>query len=134
MGDTPGAFRRFSEAYELASNLESSPAICTTSAGLAACAVMQGQVDEARKYINKAWDYLKEFGLVALENPAMIYRTCAEVFDALGEEESVQAVLESGHRIMLEVADKINVPEWRQSFLENEIENRAFIELWERHR
>ncbi len=132
MGDASAASRRFSEASELASNLEMVSLVCQSSAGLAACAVMQGQLDEARKYVNVAWDHLKEIGLVGLENPAMVYRICAEVFDALGEEGNVQAVLESGHLVLMGVADKINVPEWRQSFLENEPVNRAFMEMWER--
>jgi len=32
------------------------------------------------------------------------------------------------------VADKINVPAWRQSFLENVPDNRAIMEMWERRK
>jgi len=132
MGDPSGAARRFNEAYELAKNLGSTPGECDAAAGLAACALMQGLLDEARKYANEAWDNLKAHGLVALENPAIVYRDCAEVFEALGDEASFKAVLESGYQALMEVANKITLPEWRQSFLENETENRAFMELWER--
>ena len=62
----------------------------------------------------------------------MVYRTCAETFDALGEAENAQAVIESGHQALMEVADKINVPAWRQSFLENVPDHRAIMEMWER--
>jgi hypothetical protein len=67
-----------------------------------------------------------------LSNPGTIYRTCAEVFDALGDAENVQAVLERGYQALMEVADTINVPKWRESFLENVPDNRALMEMWER--
>jgi len=33
---------------------------------------------------------------------------------------------------LMEFANTINVPEWRQSFLENVPDHRALIEMWER--
>jgi len=132
MGDATGASRRFSEARELALRQGLSYFVCEVAAGLAASALMQGQLDEARKYVHESWDYLKEHGLLSMSRPGMVYRTCAEVFDALGEVENVQAVLESAHQAFMEVADTINVPAWRQSFLENVPDNRAIMEMWER--
>ena len=103
-----------------------------TATFLAACMLMQGQLDEARKLIHAAWDTLKVHGWVGCNNPGLVYRTCAETFDALGEAENTRAVLENGHRALMEMADKINVPEWRQSFLENVPDHRAIMEMWER--
>jgi tetratricopeptide (TPR) repeat protein len=134
MGDAPGASRRFTEARELAMNQGLVPMACEATAGLAACAVMQGQLDEARKYVHEAWDYLKEHDVMGINNLGMVYRTCTEVFDALGEAENARAVLESGHQALMEVADTINVPAWRQSFLENVPDHRAIMEMWERRK
>ena len=131
MGDSPGADKRFNEASELALSLGLADQACESAVGLAACAILQGQLDEARKYVNKAWDYLKEHGWTGMSSPGRVFRACAETFDALGEVENAQAVLESGHQALMEVADKINVPAWRQSFLENVPENRAVMEMWE---
>lgn len=129
VADTPG--RNISEALgkEKQVSIQSKQ-----KPGLAACALMQGQLEEARKYAEQAWEYLKVYSLEGLENPAVDYRACAEVFDALGEPEMVQVILESGYKALIEAADKITVPEWRQSFLENEPENRALIEIWERRK
>lgn len=132
MGDAPGAARRFNEACELASSQELAYSACESAAGLAACALAQGQMDNTSKYAHAAWDYLKEHGIVGMERPGMVYRTCIEVFDALGEAENARAALELGHQALMEVADTINVPEWRQSFLENVPDNRALMEMWER--
>ena len=69
-----------------------------------------------------------------MENPPLFFRACAEVFDALGEAENVQAAIESGHQAIIETADTINLPEWRRSFLENNPQNRAVMEMWERRK
>ena len=134
MGDAPGASRRFTEARELALSQGLVALVCESTTGLSACALLQGQLDEARKYVSEAWNHLKEHGWVGISNPGAVYRTCAEVLDALGEAENLQAVIESGHQALMEVADKINVPAWRQSFLENVPDHRAIMELWERRK
>jgi hypothetical protein len=95
---------------------------------------MQAQLEEASKYIYESWDYLKEHGLTGMSRPGMTYRTCAEVFDALGEVENARVVIESAHQALMDVVEKINVPEWRQSFLENVPDHRAIMEMWERRK
>jgi tetratricopeptide (TPR) repeat protein len=134
MRDVAGALRRLNEAHELAISFELLPQICMTASALASCAVMQGDLQAASLHIHKAWDHLQEFGLLGLDNPVYIYRLCAEVFDALGEEENLQQVLEMGHSLIMDTADRIDVPEWRQSFLYDEPDNRAFLDLWERRK
>jgi hypothetical protein len=109
----------------------SQPQVTVAATGLAACAVAQSQVDKARQYAGEAWDHLKTRGFTMLENPAWVYRACSEVFEALGEAETARSVLESGHQALLEKAVTINLPEWRQSFLENVPDNRALMEMWE---
>ena len=132
MGDAPSAARRFTRARELAASQKFPALVCETAAGLAACAILQGQLDEAGNYVHEAWEYLKEDGWLGLNNPSLVYRLCAETFGALGNLENARAVLESGRQAILEVADKIQSPAWRQSYLENVPDNRAIIEMWER--
>jgi tetratricopeptide (TPR) repeat protein len=134
MNDASGAFRHFSEAYELASSHELTSLAWEVTIYLASCKIMQGQPDAARKYIHEAWDYIKDHDWTGLANPGGTYFTCAEVFDALGETENFLEVLEIANKILMEVADAKNIPEWRQAFLENVPEHRALIELWERNK
>jgi tetratricopeptide (TPR) repeat protein len=134
MGDAPGASRRFAEGQEIASSQGLVALDCESTTGLAACALMQGHLDETRKYITEVWDYLKEHGWVGMSNPGTVYRICAETFDALGEAENARAAIKSGHQALMEVADTINVPAWRQSFLENVPDHRAIMEMWERRK
>ena len=133
-GDGNGASRRFTEARELALSQGLNAMACEITTGLAACAVLQGQLDLAGKYVHEAWDYVMEHGWVGFNYIGLDFRTCAEVFDALGEAENVRAVLERGHQALMEVADTINVPEWRQSFLEIVPNNRALMDMWEQRK
>ncbi|MGA2489555.1 MAG: tetratricopeptide repeat protein, partial [Anaerolineales bacterium] len=133
-GDAPSASRRFNEAHEIALSQGFDAMACEATTGLAACSELQGQLDEARKYIHEAWDYLKEHGWMGIGNPGTVYRTCVETFEALGENESARAVLESAHKALMDVADKIDVPEWRKSFFQNVPDHRAIMEMWERRK
>jgi tetratricopeptide (TPR) repeat protein len=134
MGDVPGAARRYNEAHEFALNHKLPTLVCESTAGLAACAIQQGQLDEARKYANETWDYLKEHGWLGMDKPAPVYRSCAETFEALGDMENFKTVIESAHQLLMEAVDTINVPEWRHSFLENVPDHRAIMEMWERRK
>ena len=134
MDDVSGASRHFSEAREIALSHEMAALACEATTGLAACTLRQGQLDETLKYVHEAWDHLKERFWVGLNNPGRVYHTCAETFDALGEDENAQAVIESGHQVLMNMAEKINVPEWRQSFLEKVPDNRAIMEMWDRRK
>lgn len=133
MGDLNSASRRFKEGCDLAASHDLVAQVCESKTGLAACAVMQGLLDEAKMYLHEAWDYLKEHGWVGTGSPGYVYRACAETFDALGDRENYQAVIESGHQALLDVADTKDIPAWRQSFLENVPDHRAIMEMWERN-
>lgn len=132
IGDASGASRCFTESHQIALEKGLLPFACESAAGLAASAAAQGQLEQARTSVQEAWDYLKVHGWAVLENPATAYRNCAEVLEALGDEQAAQEALESGHQALMEKADSIDKPEWRQSFLENVPENRALLEMWER--
>jgi class 3 adenylate cyclase/tetratricopeptide (TPR) repeat protein len=134
IGDVSGAFRCYTESHQLALEKELNPLVCEAAAGLAACAAAQGDFEQARTSVQEAWDYLKKHGWAAMENPATAYRTCSEVLEAMGEEQAAREALESGHQALMEKADSIDRPEWRQSFLENVPENRALLEMWERRK
>ncbi len=134
MGDAPGAARRFNEARDVALQQGLKPLACESASGLALAAVMQGQIEEARHYVHSAWEFLREHGWARMGNPGKVYLNLAEAFDALGEEENLRTVLEVAHREFMDVSQKINVPAWRQSFLEGVPENRTLLEMWERRK
>jgi class 3 adenylate cyclase/tetratricopeptide (TPR) repeat protein len=134
MRDVPGALRHYTEMREIALSHAMPARLCEANSGLAACAVAQGQPEEARRYVQEAWDYLRENGWIGLGSPGMVYLTIIETFDALGEEATAHEILEEAHQALLEVAQDRFDPSWQQSFLENVPEHRAIMEMWERRK
>lgn len=134
MGDASSAARRFCEGVQLAANHQLSPLVCESTAGLAACAIMQGQLEEAKQNAHQAWDYLRLHGDIGMCFLIKIYRTLADVFDALADSERLEEVLQTGNQVLMDVAETINIPEWRQSFLENVPDHRVIVEMWERRK
>ena len=131
MGDAPAATRSLEEALQCSQQSDSNAFSCDARAALAACALAQGKLEEAHQYAHEAWDYIKEHGYIST-SPGEISHLIADTFDALGETEELEAVVASAHQALLEVAGKIDVPEWRKSFLENDPCNQAIMEMWER--
>lgn len=129
MSDAPASARSLDEALQCGRQIDATAYFCDAPAGLAACALAQGKLDEARQYAHEVWGYIKEHGYMHLNSPGGISRIIVEPFDALGETEDLEAVLASAHQALLELAEKIDMPEWRQSFLENVPENRAIMEM-----
>jgi tetratricopeptide (TPR) repeat protein len=134
MGDAPAATRSLEEALKCSQQSDSNAFSSEARAGLAACALAQDKLEPARRYAHEVWNYIKEHWYMRLNNPRWVFRTIADTFDALGETEDLEAVLASAHQALLELAKKIDEPEWRQSFLENVPENRALLEMWERRK
>ncbi|HKZ86268.1 MAG TPA: adenylate/guanylate cyclase domain-containing protein [Anaerolineae bacterium] len=131
-GDLSGAAQRFAEAKKIYCSTGSSGLATDALAGLARCALGQGQPDEAHQHVTDLWNYLNQHGTAGMEMPVWAYLTCADIFDALGEEEQSRAAIEAGYRELVARAHKISDPEWRRSFLENVPEHRAIVELGER--
>lgn len=132
MGDASGGTRHFGEGRQLALSHALPALVCESTSGLAACAIMQGQLDEAREHAHEAWDYLRENDWTGMGNPGKVYRYCAETFDALGDAENAGDVIETAHAELIRIADWKNVPVWRQAFLENVPDHQALMEMWER--
>ena len=131
-GDAAGAARQFGEAHEGFSRAGALANALECTAGLARCALAQGQLDSARQAAAEVWQYLADHGPAGLELPALAYLTCVEVFEALEEPEPARAALAAGYREVMARAEKISDPEWRQSFLDNVPEHRALVAQWER--
>jgi class 3 adenylate cyclase/tetratricopeptide (TPR) repeat protein len=134
MGDGAAAERRFKEAFELSSSKGLQSSMCETRVALAAAAVMQGELEEARQYAEQAWDYLRDHPWQALQNSGQGYADLAEAFDALGDSERRDAVVERAHQGLMKDADGIDLPEWRHSFLQNVPYHRTLMEMWERRK
>lgn len=130
--DYVGAARRFAEARQEYERIGVRGSAEDGIAGIARCALMQGQLDVAREHANEVWTYLSGHGIEGIEQPTLCYLTCADIFDALGAVDESRAAVEQGYQELMTRAEKISDAEWRKSFLENVPEHRTMIEMWER--
>ncbi len=132
--DWSAAERRYTEAREISRILNAPALEHEAVAGLAHCALAQGRLEEARQGALVTWEYLEEHGAVNMEHPMRPYGLCADVFDALGERDLAQEVVDAGYRELMHRAEKISDSEWRESFLQEDPFNREIVELWEEGR
>jgi tetratricopeptide (TPR) repeat protein len=110
--------------------------------GLGRCALVEDDLEQAHAHAIIVWDHLQQRGTQGMEFPIRAYLTCAEIFDALGtlsttfEEElrfddMSRAAVAEGYRELMQRAERITNPEWRDSFLDNVPEHRAIIARWQ---
>lgn len=96
-------------------------------------ALAQGRREDAKKLTKEVWNYLCEHGTEGLGSPSWLYVCVADVLDVVEISNiSMREVVETGYRELMQRAEKVSNPEWRQSFLENVAENRIIIERWEK--
>jgi tetratricopeptide (TPR) repeat protein len=124
-GGEPGpAAGRFQRALDLLRSIGAPGYASDVLAGLARCALAQGQPEAARQYAVQLWETLQLKGPIGMEFPVWAYLTCAEVFQAVGDTEDSLAAAQAGYTELSVRADKISDPAWRRSFLENIPEHR----------
>jgi tetratricopeptide (TPR) repeat protein len=96
-------------------------------AGLARCYYGQQEYHEARELTDSIWEHLRNSGSQGMEFPSLAFLTCVHTYINLGEEDLSKAAEEAGHGDLMERAEKISDPLWRQSY-ENRIpEHYIFI-------
>jgi len=132
LGNVDGAQWRFDRAREIFDGMGVRGCAADASAGLARCALAQGNRDAARRQVMEVWAYLQQHGSQGMEFPIWAYLTCAEISELLGESDQSRAVVEEGYRDLIQRARKISNIEWGKSFLENVPEHRAMLDMWDR--
>jgi predicted ATPase len=98
-------------------------------AGASRAHLQLGQHAEANRMAQTVWEYLLREGAQGLEFPGLAYLTCAQVFKMLGDAQTAAAAVQAGCMYLIERANQLSDPEWRQSFLENIPENRLLAQL-----
>jgi adenylate cyclase len=126
-GNIAEAARHFAQGREVLLAARNHGAAVDGSAGLARCALADGQFDAANELAQEIWDYLSEHGPSGMERPALAYLTCAQAFEANHELDAARTVLEAGYRALVDIANNIVNPPWRAAYLERIPENRTLI-------
>jgi tetratricopeptide (TPR) repeat protein len=99
----------------------------------ARCQYNLGHKKLAEKLASEVWSYLREYGSTGFSFPARVYLDLADVFAGLEMPSAqVEDVIALGYHDLMQRSGRISNPEWRQSFLENVVENRTIVERWKK--
>jgi DNA-binding SARP family transcriptional activator/tetratricopeptide (TPR) repeat protein len=133
MGDWSTAAAHLAEARACAASLGMTLPQMQAQAVEARCMLRQRQLEKAQQLATEVWAYLLEHQNERMDDPARVYLCVADVVSAQETPGvSVQEVIATGYRDLMQRADKISDAAWRRSFLENVPENRELVERWER--
>jgi predicted ATPase/class 3 adenylate cyclase len=128
-GDALHALEHFSSASRAFDELGYPGSQQEARAGTARAHLQLGKPAEAYQIARSLWEYLGTEGAQGLEFPGLAFLTCAQVFRTLGDDKTSAAAVQAGYTYLVERANRLSDPEWRQSFLENIPENRTLAQL-----
>ncbi len=90
-----------------------------------------GRREEAQRLALEVWAQLQKQGAIRLDYPSRVYLCIADVFAEVETPGvSERDPLEAGYELLVRRSEMIENPEWRRSFLENEVTNRALLARW----
>lgn len=126
-GDVQHALRCFTVARETLCDIGAPGYAADALAGQIRCELALGQLEEAETSAMELWRRLSEEGAEGMEFSILAYETCADVFEASGDQERARLAIEEGYGELMERARRIGDLEWRQAFLENVPEHHRLV-------
>jgi hypothetical protein len=124
------AVNAFSHALALRSDSGQHHLIPEPLAGLAYCALVGGQPEQAMAYVENVLACLESGTLDGAQEPLWIYLTCYHV---LRDRRNARAskILDAAYGLLQERASRINDEQLRRSFLTNVQANVEIIRCWQ---
>lgn len=101
---------------------------CESQINLARIVLVRGRTDEALELATKAMESMQALGGLE-DHEALVYLVHAEALHAGGRTEQARAAIMAARDRLLARADKLDRPDWRQSFLENIPDHARTLEL-----
>ena len=97
----------------------------------ARCLLSLGRREEARQLASEVWAFIDLHSTVLMDFPSRVYLCIADVVaQAPTPEITEREVLDAGYAKLVQKAEMIDDPEWRRSFLEDELSNRDLVIRW----
>jgi class 3 adenylate cyclase/tetratricopeptide (TPR) repeat protein len=123
-GQAAAALAGFEQAAAALDAIGASGSLQDARAGAARCRLVLNEIEKARELALPLWDFLQQQAGAGMEFPLRGFETCADVFHASGQQALARQAVESGNGELMARAEKISLPEWRASFLEQVPEHR----------
>jgi len=120
------AAEAFQRALDLCRQLGAQSEVMVCLAGLACISLAKGNLAVAQEDVEEVLGYLATRSLHPYFGPFRVYLTCYRALRAGGDPRA-EGILEDGHRLLQERAEKISDEEQRRSYLENVEEHREIV-------
>jgi predicted ATPase len=120
----------YERSVELRVDIGQDNGVVEAKAGLARISMWRGDVSRAQSVGNEILAHLESSDVFGTERPCAIYLTCYRVLHAVGDSRA-HAVLGEGHEYLMQIADRIEDPAVRCSFLDNVAPHRELLRLAE---
>ncbi|MCB0225526.1 MAG: tetratricopeptide repeat protein, partial [Anaerolineae bacterium] len=117
------------EAMEVERDTQRQVALVEDVAHLGRIALAMGDLSLADSCVQQILFFIERQGVQGIEHPALVYLTCYDILQANGKVQQAQAVLEEGHRLVIEQADLIDEPTLHKSYLTRIPEHQALNKL-----
>ncbi|MCB0176931.1 MAG: tetratricopeptide repeat protein [Anaerolineae bacterium] len=117
------------EAMEVERDTQRQVALVEDVAHLGRIALAMGDLSLADSCVQQILFFIERQGVQGIEHPALVYLTCYDILQANGKVQQAQAVLEEGHRLVIEQADLIDEPTLHKSYLTRVPEHQALNKL-----
>ncbi len=98
----------------------------------ARCLLRLGRPQEAAFLAEEVWAHILTRGLDMFDYPSRVFVCLADVMARVEAPKAPARVLDRGYRELMRSAAMIEDPQWRRSFLEQEVSNRQLLALLRR--
>ena len=131
LGQPEAASERFEQALATRRHQGSEASVMDTLTGLAAAAAARGRAAEAEQHVAQILAWIEANGADGLELPVQTYLICYDILRrAAPNDKQARQVLQQGHALLQQRADRINDAELRRQFLEQVPFNRQLHAAW----
>ena len=136
LGDDQKARAMLQQALAIRQKMGADALVMDTRAGLAYCALVKGEFEEAVSQVREMLIWIDTHGTDGIELPVQVYLLCYRVLETAVSHHSTspteaQAILKAGYALLQERAYRIQDNTLRQQFLESVPYNHEIFTIWQ---
>jgi adenylate cyclase len=117
----------FARAREAFAEMGSQALAMEATAGLARCALAEGDLTTATSLATDVWAHLQRHGRTGLDSIGLVFLTCVDAFAAIGDATQADMVLHTARRDLAERASRISDSAGRRAFLHDLPDHHAIV-------
>jgi predicted ATPase len=122
----------YREAVVIRRKLKQTHRAIEPMAGLAQIYLAQGKQSEAMIEVREIWRYIKQHGLIGIQEPFHVCLVCYQVAVANGDEATAESILQTAYQQLQEQASKLESAKFRDSYLQKVVAHEQIVTTWQK--